>query len=162
MSLFDDDSYRWRETYFVLFSVENRPKLHDVEETLLSISDRFQVTNGGADDEGRFENVTLVSPLDFAALDVAYLSGDEVREEASQLATQIRPADEVERDKLKRLGAANARFDLMHFEQIETGGLVDASEEDERFDPSALLLVMEALLELTGGVGVDPQSGTIF
>ncbi len=28
-------------------------------------------------------------------------------------------------------------------------------------DPSALLIVMDALVEMTGGVGVDPASGTL-
>ena len=28
-------------------------------------------------------------------------------------------------------------------------------------DPSALLIVMEALVELTHGVGIDPQSGAL-
>jgi len=35
-------------------------------------------------------------------------------------------------------------------------------DEDETFDPSALLMVIEALAKLTGGVAVDPQSGTIM
>ena len=44
----------------------------------------------------------------------------------------------------------------MHFEQV-----IDGDEGDEMFDPSALLLVIEALTELTGGIGIDPQSGTL-
>ena len=35
-------------------------------------------------------------------------------------------------------------------------------EADEMLDPSALLIVLDALVELTGGVGVDPQSGTLL
>jgi hypothetical protein len=37
-----------------------------------------------------------------------------------------------------------------------------AEEADEVFDPSTLLLVLEALVDLTGGIAVDPQSGTIL
>ncbi len=29
-------------------------------------------------------------------------------------------------------------------------------------DPSTLLLVLDALAELTGGVGIDPQSGSLM
>jgi hypothetical protein len=29
-------------------------------------------------------------------------------------------------------------------------------------DPSALLLVLDALAELTGGIAVDPQTGTML
>jgi hypothetical protein len=29
-------------------------------------------------------------------------------------------------------------------------------------DPSALLLIMEALVKLTDGVGIDPQSGALM
>ena len=29
-------------------------------------------------------------------------------------------------------------------------------------DPSALLIVLETLAKLTGGVAVDPQSGTVL
>ncbi len=61
-----------------------------------------------------------------------------------------------ERGKLNRLAGCDARFDILHFEEVSDG------EEDETFDPSALLMVIEALARLTDGVAVDPQSGTIM
>jgi hypothetical protein len=69
-------------------------------------------------------------------------------------------ADGEERAKLARLRSFDARFDLLHFEQV-TGGR-GADDLDEMLDPSALLIVLEALVELTGGVGVDPQSGSLL
>jgi hypothetical protein len=33
MSMFEDNRYRWRETYFVLFDAKNRPKLQTVSQT---------------------------------------------------------------------------------------------------------------------------------
>jgi len=47
----------------------------------------------------------------------------------------------------------------MHFEQLVEGG---GDEPDEMLDPSALLVVMETLMKLTGGIGVDPQSGSLM
>ena len=64
------------------------------------------------------------------------------------------------RKKLARLKSFDAKFDLLHFERKSDD---DAEDElDEMLDPSALLIVLDALVELTGGVGVDPQSGTLL
>ena len=59
-------------------------------------------------------------------------------------------------DHLDRLAGCDARFDILHFEEVSEEG------EEETFDPSALLMVIEALAKLTDGVAVDPQSGTIM
>jgi hypothetical protein len=58
------------------------------------------------------------------------------------------------------LPKCNARRDILHFEQIVGGEAEDESEE--MLDPSALLLILDTLVEMTGGIGVDPQSGTVF
>jgi hypothetical protein len=64
----------------------------------------------------------------------------------------------VERAKLARLPQCDARLDIMHFEQV-----VESEDgEDDMLDPSALLLVLEALVKLTGGVGIDPQAGALM
>lgn len=160
MSTFQSDRYQWRETYFVLFESSRRPTLEQVKQTLGAIPGRFQITDVQADDQGRFESLTILSPDDFAALDVSYLAGDEVVEQCMALADEFKPSESVDSAKLARLVALDARFDVMHFEQ-----LADAppeEESDEMLDPSALLVVLEALIELTGGVGVDPQSGSLL
>jgi hypothetical protein len=38
----------------------------------------------------------------------------------------------------------------------------DEEDLDEMLDPSALLLVLGELAKLTGGVAVDPQTGTLL
>ena len=58
-----------------------------------------------------------------------------------------------EQEKIKRVSVSDARFDILHFEEI----LGDAGPE-EMFDPSALLMIIETLAELTNGVAVDPLS----
>jgi hypothetical protein len=161
MSTFESDEFRWRETYFVLFQSARRPQLDKVEKLLHKLSDRYQITNVAGDDEGLFESVTLHAPDDYAALDICYVDDEEVREQATQLVKEMKnstlqPGDF---DKLAKLPKCDARLDIMHFEQV-TDDQID--EGEEMLDPSALLLVLDALVNLTGGVGIDPQSGALM
>jgi hypothetical protein len=165
MSMFERDNYKWRETYFILFDSCKRPSLRHVESVLHKLSDRFQLTNPVADEDGRFESITVLSPDDYAALDVSYVVGDEVVEQSAVLAKELMAStlDDEERKKLARITQCDARFDLLHFEEATEGGVPDDEDEmDEMLDPSALLIVLDALVELTDGVGIDPQSGTLL
>jgi hypothetical protein len=162
MSTFERGEYKWRETYFVLFDSCNRPSLKKIERMLHTLNERFELTNPRADDDGRFESITVVAPDDYAALDISFETGEEVTEQGATLATELKSSvtDADERAKLARLPKCDARFDLLHFEQVTD----DPPEEegDEMLDPSALLIVMDALVEMTDGVGVDPASGTLL
>jgi hypothetical protein len=163
MSMFEDRRYRWRETYFVLFQKSKRPTLKAAQKALSELSDRYSLSNLSADDSGRLESLTLLSPDDFAALDICYTSGEEVLEQRAALAKEMEAAareaeEEVPVDKIL---TADARFDVLHFERIPEYGQ-EEDEADEMLDPSALLLVLGALARLTGGVAVDPQAGAIL
>ena len=160
MSTFESDDFRWRETYFVLFDSSRRPPLSKVEHALRNLSDRFELSHIAGDDDGSFESLTLIAPDDYAALDICYVDGEEVVEQTQQLAKEMKTVSLQPGDlnKLARLPKCDARFDIMHFERIMDG----SEEEDEMLDPSALLLVMDALVDMTGGVGVDPQSGALM
>lgn len=162
MSTFERAGYQWRETYFVLFEETRRPTLHQVERMLHKLNSRFELADPVADSEGRFESVTVVSPDDYAALDISFMSGDEVLEQGAQLYKEMKgfALDDDERSKLARLPKLGAKLDLLHFERLAEG-FGDEDEPDDMLDPSALLIVMDALVELTAGVGVDPQSGTL-
>jgi hypothetical protein len=161
MSTFESDDFRWRETYFVLFQSARRPKLDKVEKLLHKLSDRYQITNLVGDEEGRFESVTLLAPDDYAALDICYVDDEEVREQATQLVKEMKNAtlQPGDLDKLAKLPKCDVRFDIMHFEQVTDDQI---EEGEEMLDPSALLLVLDALVDLTGGVGIDPQSGALM
>ena len=161
MSMFEDSRYRWRETYFVLFHARERPTLKSVTKMLSALNKRFELTNLNADDGGLIDSLTLISPDDFAAMDICYTGGAEVLE---QSASQV--------EDLKKLGVEgpppvpweqirkyDGRFDVLHFEQIAEG-IDDDSEDYEMLDPSALLVVLAALAGHTGGVALDPQAGT--
>jgi hypothetical protein len=159
-SLFQNDRYRWRETYFVLFDASRRPTLERLQHRLSRLTGRFTLTNLSADPSGRFQRLTVLAPDDFAALDISYLEGEEVLEQADRLVdemqtTDCRPEDRVRLDRLRR---CDGRFDVLHFEQIVSFD----DESDEVLDPSALLVVLQALAEETGGLAVDPQASTFL
>jgi hypothetical protein len=162
MSTFEDDRYRWRETYFVLFSSDRRPPLKIIEKKLAALDKRYLLSNPSADDDGLFESLTVMSPDDFAAMDICFTSGAEVLEQVTELVEDMSTtADPVQRKTIKRLRELDGRFDVLHFEQISDLP-AEEDESDELLDPSALLAVLEALARLTDGVTVDPQSGTIL
>lgn len=157
MSTFTREGFKWRETYFVLFESKKRPTLKKIERALAKVNSRFKLAAEQADPEGYFESVTLISPEDNAAIDISYESGDEVLEQGAALQKELRGnlCDDDDMRRLERLPNLDARFDVLHFEQT-TGG-----DSDELLDPGALLIVLEQLVDLTKGVGVDPQSGTL-
>ncbi|MGA2618410.1 MAG: hypothetical protein ABSF26_12425 [Thermoguttaceae bacterium] len=164
MSTFEDNRYRWRETYFVLFPADRQPKLKVVEKCLSAISKRYLLSQQTADAEGGFESLTLAAPEDFAALDICYTSGAEVAEQVALMVRELAPTIEpAQRGMLKRLKQCDGRFDVLHFEQVADLPADDEEQaDDELLDPSALLAVLEALARITDGVAVDPQSGTIL
>jgi hypothetical protein len=162
MSMFENDQYRWRETYFVLFQSSKRPTLEKVQQTLSKLNSRFTLTNLSADESGRFESLTVLSPDDFAALDISYLAGQEVLEQGAELAEEMETTDcrAEDRARLARIRQCDARFDVLHFEQLVS--FDDEDESDEMLDPSALLVVLEALAKETEGIAIDPQAGTFL
>ena len=63
---------------------------------------------------------------------------------------------------MTRLPKCDARFDLLHFEHMTAAAGQAEDELDEMLDPSALLLVLDALAKLTDGIAIDPQAGTVL
>jgi hypothetical protein len=163
MSMFEDSRYRWRETYFVFFDAKKRPKLTAVTKVLAALNKHFQLTNQNADSEGLVDSVTLISPDDYAALDICYTSGPEVLEQGASLVDDLKKAGSdvpppVPWEQIKKY---DGRFDVLHFEQVPED-VEDGAEEDGMLDPSALLIVLGALAKLVGGVAIDPQAGTFL
>ncbi len=162
MSMFENDNYRWRETYFVQFDPKRRPRLEQVERRLAAMGDQFELTSARADEQGRFESLTILARDDFAALDISYIEGDEVLEQGEQFAADLTTSacEAEDKSKLALLRSYGGRFDVLHFEQVAEAG--EREDSDEMLDPSALLLVLDILVELTDGVAVDPQCGTLM
>ena len=160
MSMFEDQHYRWRETYFVLFDSARRPTLSAMKKALSALDDRYVLVHARGDQKGLFESIGLLSPDDFAAVDISYMSGEEVLEQGAELYEEIqRGMPAGERSKLKRICKYDGRFDVLHFERVPNPEEGDGDEE--MLDPGAVLIVLEALARLTEGIAVDPQSGTV-
>src|SRR5262245_52472320 len=102
MSTFDQDDFRWRETYFVLFDSRKRPRTEAVQKLLRSLNGRFQFTHACADERGHIESLTVLSPGDYAAIDISYLDGEEIREQAAEMVKEMKgtAASDQERRKL--------------------------------------------------------------
>jgi hypothetical protein len=162
MSTFEDSRYRWRETYFVLFDAKKRPKLSSVTKTLSALNRRFKLTNL-SDHDGLVDSLTLISPDDFAALDICYTEGAEALEQSAALVEDLKKAGTEGPPPVPwdRIAAYDGRFDVLHFEQVPED-VGDDAEDDGMLDPSALLIVLGALAKLTSGVAVDPQAGTFL
>lgn len=157
MSLFENSSYHWRETYFLFLKSENRPQEADVIQALLPLKGRLHITDSQDDKDGCLESMTVLAPADSAGIDVSYVTGEEIIEQRGELKkelTAVRLSDE-DRAKLKLLLASDARFDLFHFQQMG-----DDPEDDDILDPGALLSVLSRLAKLCQGIAYDPQAGT--
>lgn len=161
MSLFENELFQWRETYFVLFQKDRRPRADELAEALKKMGAGYIIENLQANEDGAFEALTLHSPLDNAAMDISYIDGDEVVEQVRELVRELREASLTpeERLKAKRLSAADARFDVFHFEQMGEPGMED---DEEAMDPGTLLLVLDRLAEISHGVCIDPQTGSVI
>jgi len=160
MSMFGKPGYRWRETYFVLFRSHNRPNLKMVERALAALGGDYRLENLRADSEGLVDSLTVISPDDFAAMDICYTTGPEVLEQGASLAQEIDQTREALRERVQEVAQCDARFDVLHFERVADP--VEEDENDEMFDPSALLLVLGTLARLTDGIAVDPQAGAML
>lgn len=164
MSMFEDSRYQWRETCFVYFGREHRPKLETVLQAIRQVGPQYDVRHPQADSEGRFESMTIIAPDAYAAMDICYVEGPEVREDIEKQIKELNSPDltREERERLATLKRCDARFDILHFERLPEDW--DDSDDDfgELFDPSALIVILETLKRLTSGVGLDPQSGMII
>lgn len=163
MSLFENEEYRWRETYFVLFDSINRPTAEQVVAALHQINENYQLADVRKGEADALESLTILSPDDYAGMDITYLSGQEVQDHSLELVDEMLPlvvGDEKER--LRKLPEFDARLDVFHFEQLVFTGPVDDDDMDEFIDPGSLLIVLERLAALTKGVGVDQETGTLI
>ena len=173
------DELLWLETYFIVFPTKRRPTLSQVERALTEAGPRLKIENLAADDDGLFESVLIESPEDHAAVEVSYEASESVIEQNLEWAKQMQ--GQLTPKQLQQLVAADARFDVAHFERVRAGGSPERSgaklsdfpadefgEEDadeeaamEAFDPTCLLTVVEALSSLTKGLTFDPASGEV-
>lgn len=154
----------WRETYYVLFPRADRPTLTQVEAAISDSGSGLVVENLQADDDGLFQSVLIQAPEDNAALEISFESGESVVEQSVELAKMIQ--DTIDGEQLAKLMHSDARLDVMHFERIESPSEMMDEDPDAMamtaFDPATLIMVVEALAHLTGGLPVDPAAGELL
>ena len=151
MSLFEDSSFQYRETYFVFFKSDAKPSAEQLKAMVDSFGRRYAVLKTH-ESEGNFEAITIVSEQDNAGIDVTLVEGDDVKEKVVEINEAFKSMT-VSGDDLEKLGGvsgADTYLEVFHFEKF--------TFEEEMLDPGALLKILDGLVELTGGVAYDPQS----
>ena len=160
MSLFDDPNYRWRDTFLVLFDDEQRPTVELALSVIQQIG-KFEVRNSSESESQQIESITITSNVDLIGLEILYVAGAEVVEETEALVVELTEDAMLlgQENALVQLSAANARFDILHFEKI-TENSNEPSDDNELMDPGSLLTVTAALADLVNGVAVAPSSAS--
>lgn len=161
MSLFEENDYEYRDTFFLYLKDDQRPTVEQITNLFQQLGPKYEISNLKERD-GYFGSVSVKSPQDSSAIDITFVTGEEVLEQIHNMMLDFRTMTLVgdDREKLEKFQQCNSRFDLFHFEfQGNAGG---GAENQDFMDPGGLLLVMERLAALTGGVGIDPQSQTFL
>ena len=119
MSLYDDERYTWRETYFVLIDdLRCRPLLDDIQQALQPQWQTLKILDGTANAEGRLRTLTIASYEDHSALEIVFRYGRAVVAEMGALIRTIEkgcsPGEKTRLHSAKRWAA---RLDVLHFEQ---------------------------------------------
>lgn len=154
MSLFDNKKYQYRDTFYVFFQQDRCPTAEAVRSALHKLNEGLVVTNLRASDH-HLESLSVECSEDSSAMDVCLVGGDEVRQQVRELLQEFRTIT-LAADDSRRLGqlkTCDGRFDILHFEK--------AGFEDD-LDPGGMLLVVQELVALTGGIGLDPQSMSLL
>jgi hypothetical protein len=118
MSLFSDERYTWRETYFVLFDPVMRPCLSDVRRELRHVAGTLTILGNTAEPNGNLVSMTVASYEDHSALEIMYHEGNNVHSEIGLLAELLEKGS-TPKEKEQLLHAKNyrAKFEVLHFEQ---------------------------------------------
>jgi len=164
MSLFENDEYQWRETYFILFDASKRPTCDELESLLKELNDGYEICEVRGNEDGKFESLTLLSKDDYAAMDLTCVEGDDVKDQSVELAKELRElAGPDEMPTIKRIPECTARLEVYHFEQMVFVGSSESDDEPDDFmDPGSLLVVLDRLAEVCDGIVVDPQSNSLM
>ena len=132
MTLFEDNRYDWRETYFIYFESSHRPKLPEVRRALKTYAPFFYVLDSKADPNGNLVAMTIASYENHAALEIVYQEGNHVLTEIQHLVRTLKnDATPEELFKLKKIVQYKTRFDIHHFEQTAGTGMFNITKLPE-------------------------------
>ena len=123
MTLFEDNRYDWRETYFIYFESSHRPKLPEIRRALHIYAPFFCILDSKAEPDGNLVAMTIASYEDHAALEIIYREGNDISAEVRHLVHTLKQeATSKELAQLQKIIQCRARLDIHHFEQTaETG-----------------------------------------
>ena len=132
MTLFEDNRYDWRETYFVYFESAHRPKLPVIRRALQTYAPLFKVLDSKAEPNGNLVKMTIASYEDHAALEVVYREGNDVLTEIQHLAKSWKnEATAEELSQLQKIIQCRTRLDIHHFEQTAGTGVFNITKLPE-------------------------------
>ena len=132
MTLFEDDRYDWRETYFVYFESSHRPRLPEIRRALKTYAPFFSILDSKAESNGDLVELTIASYENHAALEIIYREGNEVQTEIKHLVHSLKKeATAEELLKLQRIAQCKTRFDVHHFEQTAETGMFNITKLPE-------------------------------
>jgi len=153
LSLFEDEKYKYCDTFFIYLKDENRPTLDAVNAALQDLGHRCVVENV-REEGGKFESATIKFASDCSAMDIVYVNGPEVKTQLVEIKEQLRTLTLSldAQSAVKKMVKCESRFDIFHFEEQ------NPNTEDEFLDPGGLLTVVGAISAICDGVGYDPQS----
>ena len=132
MTLFEDDRYNWRETYFVYFESFHRPKLAEVRRALKMDAPLFSILDSKAEPHGHLVAMTIASYENHAALEIVYREGSDVLHESQHLVRSLeKEATHKELAQLQKIVRCKTRFDIHHFEQTAETGVFNVKKLPE-------------------------------
>jgi len=132
MTLFEDNRYDWRETYFIYFEDSYRPKLPEIRRALKTYAPLFYILDSKADLHDNLVEITIASYENHAALEIIYREGKDVLTEIQHLVRTLkRDATAEELVKLKKIIQYKTRFDVHHFEQTAGTGMFNITKLPE-------------------------------
>ncbi|MDR1054061.1 MAG: hypothetical protein LBL39_07785 [Planctomycetaceae bacterium] len=144
MTLFDDERYAWRETYFVLFEAGNQPRFADVRKNFDIHAGCFSVLDKKVGKDNSMESITIASYEDHAAIEILYSEGEVVLSESEALFETIsKDCPARERELLRRAKNFTARYSVQHFEQVAGTGVFNVVKKPELRFASPLDRIVE-------------------
>ncbi len=140
MSLYDDDRYSWRETYFVLFEPQRRPRLAELRRELRPLKESVKIVDAETDDVGFFTKLTVASYEDHSALEIVFRQGADVAAEMNALFRVLgEGCSGKEKERLETACRQAAKFDVLHFEQTAGTGAFNVVKRPElEFSPKGI------------------------
>lgn len=123
-TLFDDERFTWRETFFILLEPQQRPRQDDVQALLRTVPGRVRLLDASPASGVLLGTMTVMSLDDHSAVEIRYSQDPAIAEEMKSLAkTFLDTATHKEVALLKKAIHLPAKIEMQHFEQTAGSGM---------------------------------------